>query len=54
MFENMVLDQNESNEKCRNGLKIRQHPKKFRETFKDDVQDYDEEIKQLESQTNKF
>ena len=22
-FENMVLDQNESNEKCRNGLKIR-------------------------------
>ena len=36
-FENMVLDQNESNEKCRNGLKIRQHPKKFRDTFKDDV-----------------
>ena len=53
-FENMVLDQDDNNEKCRNGLKIREHPLKFRNSFTDDIKDFDEEIKHLETQTGNF
>jgi len=53
-FETMLKDTKAKNDKCRNGLKPRQHNSKFNQVFLSDNYDFETEIKQLENQTNHF
>lgn len=44
-FEETLKDENEKNDLCRNGLKMRHHPEKFRKEFGSGIVDFEVELK---------
>ena len=47
-FENLLKSQGDKNDQCRNGLKIRHHRADYQNIFSDEVEDFEDDIKQLE------